>query len=129
MPCDSPFLPTNLATRLLAALQQQKADIAIACTGEFKHPRAQPVLGKPGQEADETFAVEHVISVHARNECGQTCVELFPWPTGIEGNHCWRYCLRRSNTKDTAPWMVELDIDQGDRAYARGLLLRLVLTA
>jgi len=44
VPCDSPFLPTNLAARLLAALQQQEADIAIACTGELKHPRAQPVF-------------------------------------------------------------------------------------
>lgn len=44
VPCDSPFLPTNLAARLLAALQQQEADIAIACTGEVTHPRPQPVF-------------------------------------------------------------------------------------
>jgi len=44
VPCDSPFLPTNLAARLLTALQHQAADIAIACTGEVTHPRTQPVF-------------------------------------------------------------------------------------
>jgi len=44
VPCDSPFLPGNLAARLLAELQQQDADIAVACTGELTHLRAQPVF-------------------------------------------------------------------------------------
>jgi molybdenum cofactor guanylyltransferase len=44
VPCDSPFLPMNLAERLLGALQHTVADIAIACTGELTHPRAQPVF-------------------------------------------------------------------------------------
>jgi len=33
-PCDSPFLPPDLAERLLAALQEQDADIAFAATQE-----------------------------------------------------------------------------------------------
>lgn len=44
VPCGSPFIPQNLAARLLSSLQEQQADIAIACTGEFTHPRAQPVF-------------------------------------------------------------------------------------
>jgi molybdopterin molybdotransferase len=44
VPCDSPFLPLNLAERLFAGLQEHEADIAIACTGENTHPRAQPVF-------------------------------------------------------------------------------------
>ena len=38
VPCDSPFLPTDLITRLLAALQQQEADLAVAKTGNQPHP-------------------------------------------------------------------------------------------
>ncbi|PRC92228.1 molybdenum cofactor guanylyltransferase MobA [Solimicrobium silvestre] len=44
VPCDSPFLPTNLAQRLMNKLQHQQADIAIACTGELAHLQAQPVF-------------------------------------------------------------------------------------
>jgi len=33
-PCDSPFLPVDLAERLLAALEEQDADLAFAATGE-----------------------------------------------------------------------------------------------
>ena len=33
-PCDSPFLPPDLAERLLAALEAQDADLAFAATGE-----------------------------------------------------------------------------------------------
>jgi len=33
-PCDSPFLPPDLAARLLAALQEQDADLAFAATQE-----------------------------------------------------------------------------------------------
>ncbi|MCD6026351.1 MAG: mobA [Solimicrobium sp.] len=44
VPCDSPFLPTNLASRLLESLQQKKADIAVACTGEPPITRTQPVF-------------------------------------------------------------------------------------
>lgn len=40
VPCDSPFLPTDLIARLLAALESQQADLAVAKTGD----QAQPVF-------------------------------------------------------------------------------------
>lgn len=49
VPCDAPFLPKDLVERLMTALQQQQADIAIAyaseiSAGEINKPRAQPVF-------------------------------------------------------------------------------------
>lgn len=38
VPCDSPFLPSNLATQLMTALQKRRAEIAIAKTGDQTHP-------------------------------------------------------------------------------------------
>jgi molybdopterin-guanine dinucleotide biosynthesis protein A len=38
VPCDSPFLPTDLIARLQAALQRQDADLAVAKTGDQPHP-------------------------------------------------------------------------------------------
>ncbi len=38
VPCDSPFLPADLAVRLLAALQDNQADLAVARTGDQPHP-------------------------------------------------------------------------------------------
>lgn len=38
VPCDSPFLPTDLVSRLLAALLQHDADLAVAKTGDQPHP-------------------------------------------------------------------------------------------
>ena len=40
-PCDSPFLPTDLATRLAAALDSGAADLAVVKTGRWH----QPVFG------------------------------------------------------------------------------------
>lgn len=37
-PCDTPFLPTDLVSRLTDALFAQHADIAVAKTGEQPHP-------------------------------------------------------------------------------------------
>jgi molybdopterin-guanine dinucleotide biosynthesis protein A len=37
-PCDSPFLPRDLVARLSAALHQEKADLAVARTGDQPHP-------------------------------------------------------------------------------------------
>lgn len=42
VPCDSPFLPTDLTKRLMTALLQ--ADVAVACTGNPNSPRLQPVF-------------------------------------------------------------------------------------
>ena len=38
VPCDSPFLPADLIARLLKALQQNDADLAVAKTGDQPHP-------------------------------------------------------------------------------------------
>src|SRR5204863_67923 len=37
-PCDSPFLPRDLVSRLRAALEGARADLAVAKTGEQAHP-------------------------------------------------------------------------------------------
>lgn len=37
-PCDSPFLPTDLVARLVRALTEQTADLAVAHTFEQAHP-------------------------------------------------------------------------------------------
>jgi len=44
VPCDSPFLPENLAHRLMSGLKEQNAQIAVAATGDPKDPRLQPVF-------------------------------------------------------------------------------------
>ena len=38
VPCDSPFLPTDLVARLRAALEAANADLAVARTGVQPHP-------------------------------------------------------------------------------------------
>ena len=38
VPCDSPFLPADLISRLLQALQENDADLAVAKTGNQPHP-------------------------------------------------------------------------------------------
>ena len=38
VPCDSPFLPTDLAERMENALRVQSADVAVARTGRQAHP-------------------------------------------------------------------------------------------
>jgi molybdopterin-guanine dinucleotide biosynthesis protein A len=38
VPCDSPFLPRDLVARLRAALERNRAEIAVAKTGEQPHP-------------------------------------------------------------------------------------------
>lgn len=38
VPCDSPFLPADLVSRLSAALDAQHADLAVARTGNQPHP-------------------------------------------------------------------------------------------
>jgi molybdopterin-guanine dinucleotide biosynthesis protein A len=38
VPCDSPFLPLDLVGRLRAALERDKAELAVAKTGDQAHP-------------------------------------------------------------------------------------------
>lgn len=83
VPCCSPFLPMSLATRLLAAIQEQKADIAIACIGEFTHPRAQPFfcllktsllqqlqqyLNNGGRKMDDWYGQQALARVYFKDE-------------------------------------------------------------
>jgi molybdopterin-guanine dinucleotide biosynthesis protein A len=38
VPCDSPFLPTDLVPRLLGRLEESDAELAVARTGDQPHP-------------------------------------------------------------------------------------------
>ena len=38
VPCDSPFLPPDLVTRLFAGMQKDDAELAVARTGDQPHP-------------------------------------------------------------------------------------------
>ena len=38
VPCDSPFLPADLVSRLYAAMREQDAELAVARTGDQPHP-------------------------------------------------------------------------------------------
>lgn len=38
VPCDSPFLPEDLVSRLASAMDAQSADLAVAKTGDQPHP-------------------------------------------------------------------------------------------
>jgi molybdopterin-guanine dinucleotide biosynthesis protein A len=38
VPCDSPFLPHDLVARLRAALEERRAQVAVAKTGDQAHP-------------------------------------------------------------------------------------------
>ena len=44
VPCDGPFLPTNLVERLWDGLVSQKAELAVAVTGLGSQQQAQPVF-------------------------------------------------------------------------------------
>ena len=44
VPCDAPFLPTNLVTKLVRSLEEEKADLAIAFTKEKNLPQFHPVF-------------------------------------------------------------------------------------
>lgn len=44
VPCDSPFLPTDLVERLAAALQQAGAELAVAVTGDQNTRQPHPVF-------------------------------------------------------------------------------------
>lgn len=44
VPCDSPFLPQDLVTRLFSAIQMENTDIAVAITGEGAARKQHPVF-------------------------------------------------------------------------------------
>jgi molybdenum cofactor guanylyltransferase len=78
VPCDSPFLPTDLVARLYADLIEWDADLAVAVTGEGGERRTQPVfclmkstllahltafLQEGGRKIDSWYASLNVIEV------------------------------------------------------------------
>jgi len=74
VPCDSPFLPGDLAARLAAAMDATHADLAVARTFDQPHPvfalverRVLPhlvdYLEKGGRKIDAWYATLHIIEV------------------------------------------------------------------
>ncbi|MET3107184.1 molybdopterin-guanine dinucleotide biosynthesis protein A [Oxalobacteraceae bacterium GrIS 2.11] len=90
VPCDSPFLPADLALRLFSALQL--ADIAVACTGNAESPRLQPVfclikismlqqlqayLDSGGRRMDGWYSDANVAKVHFSDEAAFSNINTF----------------------------------------------------
>ena len=82
-PCDSPFLPPDLVARLVQALQDDDADLAVAVTGQGPTLQPHPVfclvktmllphlsayLQDGGRKVDAWFATLAVASVHFDDE-------------------------------------------------------------
>jgi molybdenum cofactor guanylyltransferase len=74
VPCDSPFLPADLVSRLLQGLQHEQADLAVARTGDQSHPvfclahaRLRPHLERfltaGGRKIDAWYADLRVVEV------------------------------------------------------------------
>ncbi len=74
VPCDSPFLPTDLVARLGAALAAQRAQLAVAYTGAQPHPvfalvdcgvrgHLADFLGAGGRKIDAWYATLAVAAV------------------------------------------------------------------
>jgi molybdopterin-guanine dinucleotide biosynthesis protein A len=81
VPCDSPFLPTDLIQRLYRALEQRGADVAVAKTGDQPHPvfclcRRQVLPGLTaflaggGRKIDSWYAALSVVEVPFDDEAG-----------------------------------------------------------
>ena len=73
-PCDSPFLPADLIDRLLDAMTNAAADLAVARTGDQPHPvfclckrslhaHLRAYLGAGGRKIDTWYATLAVIEV------------------------------------------------------------------
>jgi len=78
-PCDSPLLPRDLVARLAAALIEQRADAAIAVTGEQRHPvfcllkktllpSLTAYLQQDGRKMERWFAAIHTAEVRFDDE-------------------------------------------------------------
>jgi len=73
-PCDSPFLPGDLAARLFGALQAQGADVAVVKTGKWHQPvfalvrssllaHLTAFLEKGGRKIDAWYATTKLVEV------------------------------------------------------------------
>lgn len=82
-PCDSPFAPIDLVSRLMVAMQAQQADLAVATTGSPDRPQSHPVfclaktsllphltdyLQNGGRKFDAWYATLPVAHVHFDDE-------------------------------------------------------------
>ena len=74
VPCDSPFLPADLIARLLSALQEHNAELAVARTGDQPHPvfclcrrsvlpGLSAFLEQGGRKIDAWYAALNVVEV------------------------------------------------------------------
>ena len=74
VPCDSPFLPTDLVPRLRLALEAASADLAVAKTGDQPHPvfclmrrsvhpSLREFLGSGQRKIDKWYARLEVVEV------------------------------------------------------------------
>ena len=78
-PCDSPFLPGDLAARLSGALQVQNADVAMVTTGKWNQPvfalvrtsllpHLTAFLDQGGRKIDAWYATTKVVGVQFDDE-------------------------------------------------------------
>jgi molybdopterin-guanine dinucleotide biosynthesis protein A len=81
VPCDSPFLPTDLVARLRAGLEREGADLAVAKTGDQPHPvfslmrrgvheSLRAFLGSGQRKIDKWYAALAVVEVAFDDEAG-----------------------------------------------------------
>ena len=81
VPCDSPFLPTDLVARLRAALEAASAQLAVAKTGEQAHPvfclmrrsvhaSLRDFLGSGQRKIDRWYAALQIVEVAFDDEAG-----------------------------------------------------------
>ncbi|MGH8677734.1 MAG: molybdenum cofactor guanylyltransferase MobA [Burkholderiales bacterium] len=81
VPCDSPFLPEDLVTRLAAALRDPGIDFAVAKTGDQPHPvfclcrrrllaHLNAFLEAGGRKIDAWYSTLNVVEVAFDDEAG-----------------------------------------------------------
>jgi len=74
VPCDSPFLPSDLVSRLRAPLERAEVDLAVARTGDQPHPvfcitrrrllpHLEAYLRAGGRKIDAWYATLNVVEV------------------------------------------------------------------
>lgn len=101
VPCDSPFLPTDLVERLYARLDAAGAELAVAKTGEQPHPvfslmrrgvldHLGDFLKSGGRKIDAWYATLAVVEVAFDDEAQafsniNTSEELRAWESGPPG--------------------------------------------
>jgi len=104
VPCDSPFLPHDLVSRLSSALEQHGADLAVAKTGEQPHPvfclcrrRLLPgltaFLAGGGRKIDTWYATLQAVEVSFDDDAAafsniNTREELRTFETGAPNDQC-----------------------------------------